>query len=480
MTQNTLSVLKINGPIYHKVINGKDLVADLLPPPAYIIESYLLIFELLEIQNSGKRSELVAKGSRLQGDFERRFQYWDTYLPEGEIRNLMLGEVALHARNFFEIRDQRFLPALDRGEVPLARSIAILELSKHYRLHRSAVDKVVRLAEVQNRREEVVAADLIRVHNRKILLLGTLTLIVTLAAAIWVARGIFRPLSRLDEAMALQEKGLPHTTLEDLPENELGRLAKTFNRMTDAITARTSALQTLNVELSSANRELDSFTHSVSHDLRTPLRGIKGLAKALGEEFQDRLPREAGLYLERIQSDVHRMESLIEDLLEFSRQSRKELCPDRISINDVVHHCLEALTEEQRNRKIEFQISPLPPCLGDEALITQVFLNLISNALKFSRRREPAKVEIAGVEKENWIHYTVRDNGEGFDMRYADKLFKVFQRLHGTEVYEGTGVGLALVNQIVSRHGGRVWAESRPGDGASFSFTLPSTTFTVS
>jgi len=226
-------------------------------------------------------------------------------------------------------------------------------------------------------------------------------------------------------------------------------------------------------ELQSANRELEAFSYSVSHDLRAPLRAINGYTGMLVRDHGPKLPPEARKLCDQVQENVSRMGSLIDDLLEFSRLGRKALSLQRLNLAHLARECLKELKEEQQGRKVEVMIGDLPPCNGDVILLKQVLMNLLSNALKYSRKRDAARVEVgAEIRNVEYIGY-VRDNGVGFDMRYADKLFEVFQRLHSQSEFTGTGVGLAIVRRAIEKHGGRVWAESAPDQGATFYFSLP-------
>ena len=230
-------------------------------------------------------------------------------------------------------------------------------------------------------------------------------------------------------------------------------------------------LKRVQAELEAANKELEAFTYSVSHDLRAPLRAVDGYARMLEEDYAARLDDEGRRLLAVVRSSSRQMGQLIDDLLEFSQLSRQGLVKRSIDMTDLVWDVARELTRTRGGQEVD--ISPLPPALGDRALFRQVWLNLIGNALKYSAKRDSPCVEIGGREENGETLYWVRDNGVGFDMRYAQKLFGVFQRLHRAEEFEGTGVGLAIVQRVVARHGGRVWAEGELGKGACFSFALP-------
>ena len=227
-------------------------------------------------------------------------------------------------------------------------------------------------------------------------------------------------------------------------------------------------------QLEAANKELEAFSYSVSHDLRAPLRAVDGFSQALLEDFGPQLPEEGQRQVRTIRECAQRMGTLIDDLLTFSRLGRQSLSkPVAVDMDRLVGEALEDLLPERQGRQVEIRAARLPPSTGDNALLKQVWANLLSNALKYTRKRAPAVVEIGSVSEDGETVYFVRDNGTGFDMRYAPKLFSVFQRLHRVEDFEGTGVGLAIVHRIIRRHGGRVWAEAAVDRGATFHFTLP-------
>jgi len=249
-------------------------------------------------------------------------------------------------------------------------------------------------------------------------------------------------------------------------------------------------VQQRTAELESANRELEAFSYSVSHDLRAPLRAINGFSLILLEEHAPQLSAEAQHYLNVVKQNAERMGELVDDLLAFSRLSRKAIRSQAVDMGGLVRQAFEELRAEQEGRQLEVVMGSLPPCQGDPILLQQVFTNLLSNALKYTRLRAPARIEvgatkIAGLEQstpgeitspeipdaDRPVYY-VKDNGVGFDMRYSDKLFGVFQRLHRADEYEGTGVGLAIVQRIVHRHGGQVWGCAKIDQGATFYFTI--------
>jgi len=225
-------------------------------------------------------------------------------------------------------------------------------------------------------------------------------------------------------------------------------------------------------ELEAANKELEAFSYSVSHDLRAPLRAVDGFSQAVLEDFGALLPEEGQRQLRTIRAGAQRMGALIDALLGLARLGRQEVNKREVDTARLVRETLAELGSPWPDRRVEVRIGELPVCAGDPALLKQVWVNLLSNALKYTRKRERAEIEIGCVAGAGTATFFVRDNGTGFDPRYAEKLFGVFQRLHRVEDYEGTGVGLAIVQRIVTRHGGRVWAEAAVDCGATFYFTL--------
>jgi signal transduction histidine kinase len=226
-------------------------------------------------------------------------------------------------------------------------------------------------------------------------------------------------------------------------------------------------------ELEHANRELESFSYSVSHDLKSPLRAIQGFSRMLAGEHAAQLDTEGHRLLTVITENTKLMHALVDDLLALSRLGRKEIRKVPVNLSSIAGQIFCQLRDQAPERDVQFSIGDLPPAHGDPSLLNQVLENLFSNAIKYTKPRQTACIEMSGREDGNETVYYVKDNGVGFDARYADKLFGVFQRLHGTAEYEGTGVGLAIVQRIIHRHHGRVWAEGKVGEGATFYFALP-------
>jgi hypothetical protein len=251
------------------------------------------------------------------------------------------------------------------------------------------------------------------------------------------------------------------------------RLRRENAALLERLSLRTVELETANRELEAANRELEAFSYSVSHDLRSPLRTIDGLLNVIQEDFGAGVPTEARQHMEAISAQATRMGEIIEDLLRLARLGREPLQKRSVDMDQLVQEVVGALRGPEAARNLEIRIGNLPAAQADPSLLRQVWVNLVANALKFTRRCDQALVAIDGAEGAEGRRYSIRDNGAGFDPQRAERLFGIFQRLHAAKEFEGTGVGLSIVRRIVERHGGRIWAEGEPDRGAVFHFTLP-------
>jgi len=248
--------------------------------------------------------------------------------------------------------------------------------------------------------------------------------------------------------------------------DEFAVLDDEYRRVANALVERTQRAETV-------NRELEAFSYSVSHDLRAPVRAIGGYARLLAEDYAPGLEGEGTHFVNVIRLEADRMGRLIDDLLDLSRVTSRALRCQSVDVAARVAAEIERLRIGEPDRDVEVTIGDLPRARGDAEMIGRVLANLIGNAWKYTRGRHPARIEVGGYPENGTDFFFIRDNGAGFDMRYADKLFLVFERLHARSEFEGTGVGLTVVERIVTRHGGRVWAEGVPGEGATFHFTLP-------
>ncbi len=254
---------------------------------------------------------------------------------------------------------------------------------------------------------------------------------------------------------------------------EKGKRADELVKINEELAFQIKEKEKRTTELEEVNKELESFSYSVSHDLRAPLRAISGFSEVLAADYINQLDDEAKILFSEITRNAKKMGELIDNLLEFSRLSRQDIFRDTINMNEIVRNIVEELKRLEPNRNIDLDIQELPTVEGDKNMMKQLFFNLVSNAFKYTGKKEKAIIEIGSYTRDlNQVFY-LKDNGAGFDPRYYSKLFGVFQRLHSSMEFEGTGVGLAIVHKIATKHGGEVWAEGRVGEGASFYVSLP-------
>ncbi|MBK9710136.1 MAG: PAS domain S-box protein [Kouleothrix sp.] len=370
-----------------------------------------------------------------------------------ELQRIVLGDAPLHVdepsltTRVFQSIQPLFSPIVDLEQIRATTSREFWSLVERLGIH-SMIGVPMRV------QGQAIGVIIVYRHRREqpVFSEDDLTLAQDLADRAALAIGNARLLAQVQHELAERAKA----------ESEVRALsAELEQRVAD----RTLAL-------TAANKELEAFSYSVSHDLRAPLRAIDGFSRILLEDYGAALPDEAQRYFRMLRSNAQQMGRLIDDLLAFSRLSRQPLRKRSVDAVALVRQCLDELHAEQAGRPVEISVGDLPACAADPALLKQVWINLLSNALKYTRRRDPAAIAIAGQIEGGETIYSVKDNGVGFDMLYSDKLFGVFQRLHRAEEYEGTGVGLAIVQRIIHRHGGRVWAEAAVEQGATFFFTL--------
>jgi len=312
-----------------------------------------------------------------------------------------------------------------------------------------------------------------------IIIAGLILTAAGIFAAWFMSRSITKPLNMLTEATtAISHGNYSSYLIGDVYRSyELRKLADAFNLMTSEINLMHHNLENKveerTVQLENVNKELEAFSYSVSHDLRTPLRAINGYSVMLSEDYQARLDDNGNRMLRNIITNATMMGQLIDDLLSFSKQGKKELMRTPVDMYGLVKNVVGELLQQVPEDKYKITIEALPPAEADQGMIKQVFTNLIGNALKYSSKKAAPEIKIGFRDDETSIVYYVRDNGAGFNMAYADKLFGVFQRLHLQEEFEGSGVGLALVKRIILKHNGEVWADAAENAGATFYFRLP-------
>lgn len=389
--------------------------------------------------------------------------------------HLANAEIQAALKNSFEketVLDNSFEDILhDQRHFVHIRSV--LNEQACYRCHGS--EKKLRGAIVVRRsiEENYAAITAIRNSNIVISLLGISAII--LIVYVMMSRLVSTPVSKLaNDIQHLPEKISKHVGFA-LPEvkrkDEIGSLRDTFNQMAVELDEKTRSIEKTSDKLARANKELEAFAYSVSHDLRAPLRNIDGFSKILIDEFSDTLDARAQHYLNRVRNGTQRMAALIDDMLTFSRIGRTELVSKRIDSSALISRILAGNSHEIETRRLRVTVGELPCIEGDPMLVESMMSNLISNAMKFTRKAENPTITIGFDEQKK--AFFIRDNGIGFDMQYHDKIYQVFQRLHLLEEYEGTGIGLSIARRVIERHGGKMWAEAKPDQGASFYMQLP-------
>jgi len=316
-----------------------------------------------------------------------------------------------------------------------------------------------------------VFAPLTMLRNIAILLGGVSSIAVTVVG-IAFSISTSKPINRLTVASERISDGNYDHKVEIDRNDEIGALANSFNNMTSKLTHEISEHKKAEIRLTGLNTELEAFCYSVSHDLRAPLRGIDGFSRALEEDHADKLNLEGRDYLKRICAASHRMENLITDLLDLSRITRSKMNYKKVDLSALVKNKALELQETDSERQVEFVIEEGRCSEGDTNLLKIAIDNLMNNAWKFTGKHSQARIEFGMSLQDGKSVYFISDNGVGFDMAYADKLFGAFQRLHTLAEFEGTGIGLATVNRIIQRHGGSIWADGEIGRGAKFCFTL--------
>jgi signal transduction histidine kinase len=346
---------------------------------------------------------------------------------------------------------------------------------------------------------------LTRQNDELALLLFSMLAVMFLTIVLELELAVRKPLRALNNAARRLAAADYAASLPNAGRDEVGELVGSFAYMRDELHRQRSALveehgklleqmaerrraedevNALNrqleqrvaqrtTQLEASNQELETFSYSVSHDLRTPLRAIDGFTHILQDDYASRLDDEGKRLLNVVRENTRRMSQLIDDMLNFSRTGRVEITFSEIDMAQMAHAVADELQPSFAGSKLQLEIEPIPPATGDRAMMHQVFVNLLANAIKFSRTREAPRIKVGATDTGSETIYFVRDNGVGFDMQFVNKLFSVFQRLHGVDKFEGTGIGLAIVKRIINRHGGRVWAEGKVDAGATIYFALP-------
>lgn len=306
-----------------------------------------------------------------------------------------------------------------------------------------------------------------------VILAGLALIAAIIVGASWfLRRGVLAPIARLQQATRQVAAGKWDYVLDIRGDDEISELSKNFDAMTKALRESFAQFERSNQELAALNEELKTFSYSVSHDLRGPLRSMDGFSLALLEDYGDKLDEEGKDALERIRAASQRMGYLIDDMLRLSQVTRAELNVTRIDLSEIAREIAESLDREQSGRSLEWAIEAGLSIRADPTLMRIAMQNLLQNAWKFTGKTDRPVIRVGALERDAKTVYFVADNGVGFDMAHADRLFGAFQRLHHVDDFPGTGIGLAIVQRIIRRHDGKIWAEAKEGEGATFFFSM--------
>ncbi len=486
-----LSQLKVGGPIYNRIVLGNDLVSDILPPPEYVIEAYLEATLALHDPSSlaVHRDRLV----QLKKDYDDRRNFWTKSDLDPAIKIKLVEKSHRDVKRFWTLVEQSFLPALAMADTAAATK-SYADITAAYTAHRAVIEDIVKQTNDDNAATEAEAASRVEFFTRVLWGISAFVFVIVGAEIAGVAKGIIHPIIKMTGVMQRLAGGELDSEIPSLGrEDEVGAMAdavqvfkenavrvraiekelrREHERLEELVALRTADLTKTNERLEATNKELEAFSYSISHDLRVPIRAIDGFSRILLEDYSGKIDTEGQRLLNVVRDSTVKLAALIDDILAFSGIGRSELIPARIDMDGAVRGVLNELSPAAAGRKLTFHLNPLAPARGDAAMIRRVWTNLIDNAIKFTALKPDAVIEIGSTSDREETIYYVKDNGAGFDMQYADKLFGAFERLHGSE-FAGAGIGLAIVKRIVARHGGRVWAEGKVNEGATFYFALP-------
>ena len=491
--------IKVNGPIYKLIILQKDLLADILPPPEYVIESYLTTAQLYLETDDAKISRLIKKGDMLRKNFEDRHAYWKNVLPEGTGKDLLVKDAYDTAEEFFNVRDKEFVPAILQRDTKRYEHLFHEVMEPIYEKHRLVIDKIVESANVESKNIETQANKMVKKSNTLLVAVAGVIVLIVFIITRYITKIITDPLSSITRvATEIAGGKLDASSLAGITSrDEIGILAGVFTLMTGQIKETLEDLRRLNrelqvserdlkmhrdhleelvkertAELTRSNAELGMFAYVASHDLQEPLRMVASYLQLVDTRYREKLDADAREFIEYAVDGAKRMQVLINDLLAFSRVGTQGQAFQPADCEVVLQMATSNLQVAIREAGAQITHDPLPTVMGDATQLVQLFQNLIGNALKF-RREEPPKIHIRAEPKDGFWRLSVQDNGIGIESKYFDRIFAVFQRLHGRVAYPGTGIGLAICKKIVERHGGAIWVESEFGKGSTFRFTLP-------
>jgi signal transduction histidine kinase/DNA-binding response OmpR family regulator len=481
---STLNELKVNGPLYQSIAQDQDLTADILPPPEYIIESYLVSLQIAEAATPNEQGRLIARLKTLLDDYETRHAYWLGQHLDAELADVFLDRASRPARQFFRIAFDEFVPAVISGDKALAAA-AMVKMRAEYETHRAAIDQVVQLSRERAAANELLANERIRSQSALLLLILLASIGVGVGGAALISKSIATP---LDEALKIAKQvaaGDFDTHIETPYRDEPGQLLLALGEMNrslaEHLAERSRAEQQLREARDiavAATASKSEFLANMSHEIRTPMNAIVGMTRlALKTELDARQRN----YLEKVDGAAQGLLGIVNDILDFSKIEAGKLHfeHDVFLFKDVLDRLATCTVLKAQDKGLEllFSIAPdVPPELvGDSLRLDQILLNLVNNAVKFTERGEivvSVKVQERSVESVE-LRFEIRDTGIGISPGQAQKLFSAFVQADSstTRNFGGTGLGLSISRKLVEMMGGRIWVESEPGQGSRFIFT---------
>lgn len=519
-TLGALNTVKVNGPIYVQIVKSKDLIADILPPPMYIIESYLNALEMvIATENRAPKEtieKLADKAGLLRNQYEKHRTIWQKNLPEGPLKQMLLESSYGPAREFYAARDIDFIPAILAGDLEKSKTLIRTVLNPKYEAHRASIDQVVILAIERARQHEEAATKTIARTVLGFFGIGFSAATISLLFSIFLGRSITVPLTRITAVATEMARGnldfsalgkirshdetgvlaYAFVLMADQLRHTLGELLKSNDELEKRVLERTRDLEQSNIqlqvevgerkraeavlndrtkELERSNSELGMFAYVASHDLQEPLRMVVSYLQLIEMRYKEKLDTDGREFIGYVVDGAKRMQVLINDLLVYSRIGTKGQPFQPIDCELVLQRAIRNLQVAIRESGAQISHDPLPTVMGDATQLEQLFQNLIGNALKF-RREIPPRVHISAEHKDGTWTLSVHDNGIGIEPQHFNRIFVVFQRLHSQSNYSGTGIGLAICKKIAERHNGAIWVESELGKGATFHFSIPEKT----